>query len=492
LEYGNLKDLENILKLCGARESLCVERCNDWSYYRDSRLKLEIPYRNSTGRSDSSIDWQIKGVDAFVKLQTSRTSDCRLEAARDMWDVLLELRKKDPRIKVAEHSWNYQASRPHTIHFPPKYIRFLSETPWIPNSNGKLFKPNECFIEDFAWTRNPELEKSLGFNSKAELRPDGSGREGNSLVSILNKFNFENIDALEAALSNSIFIDEEPPDSRNKIQKSHRAAQKPPHCEMPGNPSNEDKMLFVEMVNSLIGCSWAEKLMSYEYSQRGGISNLGHADFFCRTINEEISDALLILDPNYRNLQCELIAETVCIWGGVPKKKGYSGAHDVMQAAIKAELPTAPIPMDSGWTKVASVTSLQLDFDKQQTIWDSRVALAVVSLLDAVLSRELFHRESFPWANQICLIESQSNSRNGRIADLEERWWVKKPYDTEGHWRGHLIGSWVVRGLVTALNQNLGVHPFPALELSNRIGREFGQKRWDPFTVGIALFMLGK
>jgi hypothetical protein len=288
--------------------------------------------------------------------------------------------------------------------------------------------------------------------------------------------------------------DDREPDFEPLGSPGDKFMPKPSRYEYPTQITNNDEKLFDRLIRRV---DWSYHLLRYKYARSGGESNLRHVYYFIRQVSDALSSAIKHNGNN--GFDYGLIAESICIWGGVPKPSGYNNARIVIQEALKSSVsvkPSAGVPMDSGWTKVAAAATFDADYELQQTIWDSRVANAVIDLLDQELcsdSSEL-RKEDFPWCEQLCLIQSLSKARNERIAKLGRRWWIKSVSDDEGHWRGHLVGSWVVRRIVDALKRDTGLSRFPVNSLRGKVGEDLSeaQQEWNTFNVGLALFMLGK
>lgn len=171
------------------------------------------------------------------------------------------------------------------------------------------------------------------------------------------------------------------------------------------------------------------------------------------------------------------LANAIFTWGDVPQKPATvtpSSVKSVFQAAL-ANNAKARSYMNSGWTKVAAFATAHLEQDLQrhpQAIWDSRVATAIISRLDAQLEGEDVPVTLFPGVGTV-------PGRGGtRPRKLAKRW--PSGYRT---WSGQIAGSALVRQIRDILNRDNG---YPKMPLP-----EGGVGPWTTRGVEMVLFMDG-
>lgn len=80
-------------------------------------------------------------------------------------------------------------------------------------------------------------------------------------------------------------------------------------------------------------------------------------------------------------------ANSVFTWGGVPQNNFTSiDVNNVISCAIGNVPPDIHIPMNSGWTKIASFATAHLEVaNRSLVIWDSRVAHSLIRRMDTLL-----------------------------------------------------------------------------------------------------------
>lgn len=230
-------------------------------------------------------------------------------------------------------------------------------------------------------------------------------------------------------------------------------------------------------------CGWDSRLREYAYAT-SRVSSVDHVvNFLLPLIVDfrkivslyewsKVDEAGQIKKPDLLHLEC--FAETICIWGGVPKAGGYRDTWKVVKSAMLGRREHHA-PMDSGWTKVASFATYGLN-ENEQTIWDSRVSTAVVDRIDSVLKTTQLKPNPF---QELSVVESKREAGT-RPRDLSFEW-----PSTKCTWTAHFNGSAIVRQIVQILNSKNGGYPgMPCLNT--------GMTRpWDVFGVGMVLFMDG-
>jgi hypothetical protein len=172
------------------------------------------------------------------------------------------------------------------------------------------------------------------------------------------------------------------------------------------------------------------------------------------------------------------LANAIFSWGGVPQAPETVTSQNiehVFRAAI-ANDAAASAKMNSGWTKVSAFATAHFETSaggKPQAIWDSRVATAITSRLDAQLPAGVNPAELFPGVGTV-------PGRGGTRPRALSRSW-KSGYQT---WAGQVGGSQFVREIRDMLNEP--AQDYPPMPLP---GGETGP--WTTRGVEMVLFMDG-
>lgn len=170
------------------------------------------------------------------------------------------------------------------------------------------------------------------------------------------------------------------------------------------------------------------------------------------------------------------LAHAIFKWGGVPQEPDTvtpeTVAH-VFQAALGNEA-ASKARMNSGWTKVAAFATAHVESDalsQPQVIWDSRVAAAVISRLDAQLPPEASPAALF---QGVGTVPGRGGSRPRKLS----RSWPSG-YQS---WSGQVAGSALVREIRDILNEG----GYPEMPLPGG-----GKAPWTTRGVEMVLFMDG-
>lgn len=169
------------------------------------------------------------------------------------------------------------------------------------------------------------------------------------------------------------------------------------------------------------------------------------------------------------------LAHAIFAWGGVPQDPETvtpAAVQAVVQAALDNDAGTQA-RMNSGWTKVAAFATAHQEESaggRPQVIWDSRVATALISRLDRLLSARADPAILFPGVGTV-------PGRGGtRPRTLSRRW--PSGYRS---WAGQVAGSMLVREIRDILNDDGYPMPLP----------EGGSGKWTARAVEMVLFMDG-
>jgi len=166
------------------------------------------------------------------------------------------------------------------------------------------------------------------------------------------------------------------------------------------------------------------------------------------------------------------LAHDIFAWGGVPQNPDTVTPATVQQVFLSAldNAGSSTAHMNSGWTKVAAFATAHLEDDGTglpQVIWDSRVATAVISRLDANAAPV----SAFP---DIGTVPGRGGTRPRRFAS---RW----PTGYRS-WSAQVAGSALVREIRDILNRG----DYPQMPLTKG-----GAGPWTTRGVEMVLFMDG-
>lgn len=233
---------------------------------------------------------------------------------------------------------------------------------------------------------------------------------------------------------------------------------------------------------------WDNRMKAYAYAKRGHPPAWPLVHFETAPFIEGLDSIVRAYDWNaiqsldqiakadYIRLQD--LAKQVCSWGGVPQRRGYSAVWKVIKSAVLNSWHF-DAPINSGWTKVASLATARLP--NAQTIWDSRVSTSLVWRLDSILRGRHLQPSAILATYCLGLVRGRSNGPGkARARHYHSRDWP----NGYRKWPCHFGGSQLVRDIVDLLNDPSNAYPRMPLP-------DGGIGQWDVFGVGLVLFMDG-
>lgn len=187
------------------------------------------------------------------------------------------------------------------------------------------------------------------------------------------------------------------------------------------------------------------------------------------------------------------LGRTILIWGGVTRSNiaNLTTALGPVVQSARTGVRMNNAPMNSGWTKIASVFSYFHMFSPPQVIWDSRVSLSVCCrLADAATQFGLNSRQLQLMFPDLGWIPGRGGNRPRLMSKAAS--FLPNGY---GSWEAHFAGGQVAFEIAELLNEN-GIHPTASLDqpqidaLGNSGMAALG--RWTPWLVACVLFMDGQ
>ena len=222
------------------------------------------------------------------------------------------------------------------------------------------------------------------------------------------------------------------------------------------------------------GLGWAGALGVYSLNSENAPNTAGHFEWLQ---NRLVQIANADLDDLQRGSD---IANEILEWGGMRLRIHTPADVDLLNRVIAKATDWGwnnPAPMNSSWTKVASI----FGYPQGNTIWDSRVSTAVCFRLASLFSEAgdnaAHARQQFPGLG---FIPGRSARVSRRMALIQEYW--RSSYQ---QWSGHISGSLLMREIAEALiAQHIPCPQFgPADDPQHP-----GNGNWTPWKVNMAFF----
>lgn len=153
------------------------------------------------------------------------------------------------------------------------------------------------------------------------------------------------------------------------------------------------------------------------------------------------------------NRQAVDLAHQIFAWGGVPQ---YNVTADAIKKVIinasHSETVNAEAPMNSGWTKIAALSTQHLEMVANrhpQVIWDSRVSTSIIHRLDRMIGADMLTiSELFP---NLGIVTGRGGTRPRKLVNS----W-RSGY---GKWESQFAGSHMVKEIRDILNNSNERYP---------------------------------
>ena len=184
---------------------------------------------------------------------------------------------------------------------------------------------------------------------------------------------------------------------------------------------------------------WSGALNLFSLNTENAPNPAGHFEW--------LENKLIQINNNQDHQQTCPIANQILEWGGMPLRIENADSGDLLNQVIaKAanwELNNHA-PMNSSWTKIASV----FGYLQGNTIWDSRVSTAVCFRLACLFEDAgdcaAHARHEF---SGIGFIPGRSRRVSNRMPLIKEYW-----PNSYQQWTGHISGAQLMREIADALN----------------------------------------
>lgn len=239
--------------------------------------------------------------------------------------------------------------------------------------------------------------------------------------------------------------------------------------------------------------SWGTHLSNYQWANKGAeatFRHLGALETESRPLFKQIRRREPLSGNDLKRLT--RFAQAIFEGGGVTStnsKKAENGqiVRDVIESAIFWDATHKGVPMNSGWTKVAAISTEYLEElgEMPQVIFDSRVAASLLTRLDNTLlaqgqNPKLSPKHFLPEPiRSLGYVPGRGGTRKSGTRDYAFRWPNKYR-----RWDGQFAASRIVNEIKDVLNNNPG--RFGPMPFSS-----FRDDRWTVRGVEMVLFRDG-
>ncbi len=171
------EDVPGVLLVDNARECLKGERIRDFLRATGTpEYLLPVPttptltdaeklkLRGNTNYTNEYPveDYTLMGLDSLLDVLVDLPTDKALSRATLLWQALIHLRRtrRDAAFN-GKYSWFYRTKKEAI--FPPRFVKMLNESAWVPDTIGVLKPPSSIVFKDTTWEEDPYLASIIHF-----------------------------------------------------------------------------------------------------------------------------------------------------------------------------------------------------------------------------------------------------------------------------------------------------------------------------------------
>ena len=160
--------IRDLLESCGAVPHLLPirKRYSRWNCPLSSdfldTLREQNGHTETSGRTDSVTDWEVRGLNDVLAQLASLDSENQRDRAKHIWEELIRLQERRGKGSFhAEYRWSYYGD--YMQEFDSAFIRQLNGLAWIPSEDGGLQRPDLVLFDSLGWPDDPFLLTKIRF-----------------------------------------------------------------------------------------------------------------------------------------------------------------------------------------------------------------------------------------------------------------------------------------------------------------------------------------
>ena len=158
--------------LRGENVRTLLEACGATRHLQKQDVECRLPpaelseIRRQAGLERSTwghrTDATLRGIEPLLNSFADMSAETQRFRSGLLWEALVDLANRNINAFLGQYTWGY-AHEQKTAHFDAVFVRRLNETPWIPDGNGKLQRPELVHFESLGWTPDPFLLSRVHF-----------------------------------------------------------------------------------------------------------------------------------------------------------------------------------------------------------------------------------------------------------------------------------------------------------------------------------------
>ena len=154
--------VRDLLESCGAVRHL--RPIGDITLSTEERRKLreKAGHPKTSCQNDQVIDWTLKGLEKLLALLPNLDVDRQKCVPGLLWDELAHLEeRRGKNLFTGNYKWTHYGS--YNRSFEAAFVRRLNNTPWVPDAEGQLQRPELVLFDSLGWKENPFLKSMISF-----------------------------------------------------------------------------------------------------------------------------------------------------------------------------------------------------------------------------------------------------------------------------------------------------------------------------------------
>ena len=158
--------------LRGENVRTLLEACGAARHLQKQDVECRLPpaelseIRRKAGLERSTwghpADATLRGIEPLLNSFADMGAETQRIRSGLLWEALVDLANRNTNAFLGQYTWGY-AHEQKTANFDAAFVRRLNETPWIPDGNGKLQRPELVHFESLGWTPDPFLLSKMHF-----------------------------------------------------------------------------------------------------------------------------------------------------------------------------------------------------------------------------------------------------------------------------------------------------------------------------------------
>ena len=154
--------IRELLERCDAVRYLRPISDNTLSSEKRRKLREKAGHPETSGQKDRVTDWTLNGLEELFAALPSLDVKQQKNVANLLWKELSRLEERRGKgLFIGNYTWTHYGSYQQT--FNAAFVRRLNATHWVPDTDGKLQRPEFVLFDSLGWSEHPFLQSKIHF-----------------------------------------------------------------------------------------------------------------------------------------------------------------------------------------------------------------------------------------------------------------------------------------------------------------------------------------